>query len=90
MFTILSLRGCTFCAKARKLLSELGYKYKTQYPNKARLLLRTGKTTYPQIYDGDQLIGGYDDLRFYLGLARWGGASQKPVCRTSILRGCSA
>lgn len=81
MFTVLSLKGCPWCQRARQVLVALGYPYKTLYPSKNGLLRRTGRATYPQVFDGPRHVGGFEDLKAYLGLARTGRASQKPCCR---------
>lgn len=60
---------CPYCANAERLLMSKG----VEEINKIRIdsdpslrvemMERTGRRTVPQIYIGDQHIGGFDDLR---------------------------
>jgi glutaredoxin len=49
--------NCPFCDRAKSLLNRLGIKY-TEHVGE----LPTGLCTYPQIYFGQDLIGGCSDL----------------------------
>lgn len=80
MFWIYCKKGCIYCAKARRLLSRLGYEYKLRYPSKDELEEMCGRNTYPQVYDNKKHIGGADDLERYLGVARQRGVTWKLVC----------
>lgn len=48
---------CPYCDRAKSLLNRLAIPY-TEYIGE----LPTGAKTYPQIYFGNTLIGGCDDL----------------------------
>ena len=59
---------CPYCARAEMLLKQRGV---TQIemiridldPSQRQVMMeRTGRRTVPQIYIGEQLVGGYDDL----------------------------
>ena len=58
--------GCSFCAKAKKLLREKGYEYaEVTLPNTNRSRIvsaLTGKSTVPQVFINGQNIGGLEDL----------------------------
>jgi glutaredoxin 3 len=59
---------CPFCVRAKALLSHKGVEYTEimvdQDPEKLdEMLMRSeGKRTVPQIFIGDQSIGGFDEL----------------------------
>ena len=59
--------GCSFCAKAKKLLNELGYDYsEVSLPNTNRSRIIgavTGKGTVPQIFVNGKHIGGFEELQ---------------------------
>jgi peroxiredoxin/glutaredoxin len=57
--------GCSYCAKARKLLTEHGLGF-DEVPSTPRALrAATGKSTTPQIFIDGKYIGGADDLEKY-------------------------
>lgn len=61
-------RWCGYCTAAERLLTEKGVAFEqidtTGDPGLRKWLLQTtGRSTVPQIFIGDQPIGGYDDLR---------------------------
>ena len=61
-------RWCGYCTAAERLLTEKGAAFEqidtTGDPGLRKWLLQaTGRSTVPQIFIGDQPIGGYDDLR---------------------------
>jgi len=64
---ILTRDGCSFCAKAKKLLGELGYDYsEVTLPNTNRSRIVgaiTGKGTVPQVFVNGKHIGGLEDLQ---------------------------
>jgi glutaredoxin 3 len=67
MYTIYTKTTCLFCVEAKKLLSAKNATYKEKNieipENRTELLaLFPEAKTVPQIYLGDKLIGGYDDL----------------------------
>jgi len=61
---------CPYCFAAKNLLTEKGVAYSEQDVSydpamRERLLKRTGRQTVPQIFFGDQHIGGFTDLEHY-------------------------
>ena len=58
--------GCSFCAKAKKLLKDRGYEFsEVTLPNSNRSRIVgaiTGKGTVPQVFINGQHIGGFEDL----------------------------
>lgn len=70
-FTIYGTFACRYCEMAKLLVFERGHDFEfinIDVDKEARKLL-TGKgyTTVPQIYIGAEHIGGYKDLKTYLG-----------------------
>lgn len=61
--------GCSYCLNAEKLLLSKGAKEitKIMIDEDPQVLIemmnKTGKRTVPQIFIGNQYIGGFDDLR---------------------------
>lgn len=58
---------CPYCARAEALLARKGVKYTeivaSMDPDKRREMIeRSGRMTYPQIFIGDQHVGGCDEL----------------------------
>ena len=65
--TVYSTMYCPYCRMAESLLDSLGVDYKKVDLTHDRgaladLKRRTGMRTVPQIFVGDELIGGFDDL----------------------------
>ncbi len=64
---ILTREGCGYCAKAKQLLKELGYKYaEVTLDNSERSRVVgaiTGRGTVPQVFINGRLIGGLEDLQ---------------------------
>jgi glutaredoxin-like protein len=63
---ILTREGCGYCARAKKLLKDLGYEY-SEVPlgnaNRSRIVgAITGKGTVPQVFINGQRIGGLEEL----------------------------
>jgi glutaredoxin-like protein len=63
---ILTREGCGYCAKAKSLLTELGYDY-AEIPLDHKVRTRvvgavTGAQTVPQVFINGQRIGGWEDL----------------------------
>jgi glutaredoxin 3 len=59
---------CPYCIRAKALLKSRGIQYEeidvTGDPDaRAWLVQATGRRTVPQIFIGDDPIGGFDDLR---------------------------
>ena len=63
---ILTREGCGFCAKAEKLLKDLGYDYaevSLGNHNRSRIVgAITGKGTVPQVFVNGQRIGELEEL----------------------------
>jgi glutaredoxin 3 len=58
---------CPYCARARKLLAAKNVSFEefdveSQPEKRAEMQTRSGRRTVPQIFIGDQHIGGCDDL----------------------------
>lgn len=65
--TMYSSDNCGYCLLAKRLLARRGIAPKEinidmQPVLRADLMARTGRRTVPQIFIGDQHIGGYDEL----------------------------
>jgi len=65
--TLYTTRFCPYCIRARSLLDDKGVVYNDiAVDNDPRLrremMARSGRTTVPQIWVGEQHIGGCDDL----------------------------
>jgi glutaredoxin-like protein len=62
--------GCSFCAKAKKMLNDEGYEFEEIVLGKdvtlASLKAVTGSDTVPQVFIGGKHIGGSDKLADYL------------------------
>jgi glutaredoxin 3 len=67
--TLYSIAGCGYCSAAKSLFNKHTVAYKeilinpddnVQYSN---LIKKSGMQSFPQIFYGEQLIGGYDDLK---------------------------
>ncbi len=66
--TIFSTQWCPYCVAAKRFLTEKGVPWEEidlteDDAGRAALVERSGRRTVPQIYVGEQHIGGYDDLR---------------------------
>ncbi len=63
---ILTREGCGFCAKAKKLLKDLGYQYSEvtlNHSDRSRVVgAITGRGTVPQVFINGQHIGGLEEL----------------------------
>ncbi|HET7400950.1 MAG TPA: glutaredoxin 3 [Usitatibacter sp.] len=59
---------CPFCVMAERLLHAKGVtdiekiRVDLEPARRKEMMERTGRRTVPQIYVGDQHVGGYDDL----------------------------
>ena len=65
--TIYTTRVCPYCVAAKRLLKERGATYREidvsgDDAKRAWLVQVTGRRTVPQIFFGEEAIGGYDDL----------------------------
>jgi glutaredoxin-like protein len=64
---ILTREGCGFCARAKKLLKDLGYEYSEVSlgnANRSRVVgAITGQGTVPQVFINGKHIGGFEELQ---------------------------
>jgi glutaredoxin 3 len=61
------LRGCPFCVRAESLLRHKGVDFDEidvtrDYGARAEISSSTGHRTFPQIFIGEEFVGGYDEL----------------------------
>ncbi len=59
---------CGYCAAARALLRQKGVEFREidvdEDPKlREEMLARSGRRTVPQVFIGEQHVGGYDDLK---------------------------
>ncbi len=59
---------CPYCAMAKQLLSEKGRNWneidiEAQPERRGEMIERSGRRTVPQIFVGEQHVGGFDDLK---------------------------
>lgn len=65
--TIYTTRTCPYCLAAKRLLDRKGVKYDEiavdgNFALRAEMEQRSGRYTVPQIWIGEQHVGGCDDL----------------------------
>lgn len=65
--TIYSKDSCSFCVRAKMLLEQHGVDFEYvdltgDVDAQVKLAQRTGRLTMPQVFVGDELIGGFEDL----------------------------
>ena len=65
--TVYTKSGCGYCTRARMLLQSRSVPFEEidvtrDAPARQRLVERTRRWTVPQIFIGDESIGGYDEL----------------------------
>lgn len=65
--TIYTRPGCGYCARALSLLQSKGADFTEIHAGgdpalRQQMVERSGRSTYPQIFVGDQHIGGCDDM----------------------------
>ncbi|WP_437600895.1 glutathione peroxidase [Sorangium sp. So ce590] len=58
--------GCSYCAKAKRLLDERNVPYEEVAASPRRLRAVSGKSSTPQVFVDGKYIGGADDLEAYL------------------------
>jgi len=68
--TIYSKDYCPYCTAAKRILQSRGIEYKeidvqAQPEKLAEMIALSKRRTVPQIFFGDQHIGGHDDLVSY-------------------------
>ena len=69
MYVIYTQKTCGFCVMAKELLEEHSHKYTEiaiDEDSKAKNFVKSFAKTVPQIFHGEQLIGGYQELIEYL------------------------
>lgn len=65
--TIYTTSWCGYCERARRLFTSKGVSFRdvdveASPQNRAEMQQRSGRTSVPQIFIGDQHVGGSDDL----------------------------
>jgi glutaredoxin 3 len=65
--TLYTTRFCPYCIRARSLLDEKNVAYTDiavdEHPHlRQEMMERSGQRTVPQIWIGEQHVGGFDDL----------------------------
>lgn len=64
--TIYSFEVCPYCERAKALLTAMNHEYKEIVVSRdelQQLATKTGMQTVPQIFVGETLIGGFDQLQ---------------------------
>ena len=69
--TVYTRQFCGFCTRATRVLAEAGYAFEEIAADgnpalRAELLKRSGQSTLPQIFVGDESVGGYRELAIAL------------------------
>jgi glutaredoxin-like protein len=59
--------GCSFCAKAKKLLADKGWAYEEVASSPRNLRAVSGKATTPQVFIDGKHVGGSEELEAFLG-----------------------
>ena len=75
MNRIYTTQTCPWCHRAKTVLEQRGIEYReidvTRDPAlQKEMIERTGRQTVPQIFFGDEHIGGFDDLVSHLAEQR--------------------
>ncbi len=65
--TLYSKDSCSFCIRAKMLLEQNGVDFEYvdltgNLDGQVELAKKTGRMTMPQVFVGDELIGGFEDL----------------------------
>lgn len=66
--TLYSIDNCPYCDRAKDLLQRRGIGFqeikieRSDHEAREKLLERSGMKTFPQIFHGSELIGGFSDL----------------------------
>jgi len=65
--TMYESRWCGYCRAARRLLDSKGWEYNSIVVDgepalRAEMEAKAGRHTVPQIFIGEQHVGGYDDM----------------------------
>ena len=66
--TIYTTRTCLYCMQAKKLIEGYGvtpteHHVDTDVEKRMEMVERSGARSVPQIFIGEQHVGGYDDLK---------------------------
>ena len=74
--TVYTRQLCGFCTRATCVLAEAGYAFEEIAADgnpalRAELLKRSGQSTLPQIFVGDESVGGYRELTLMLSNGRF-------------------
>ena len=74
--TVYTRQLCGFCTRATRLLKEAGYAVEEIAADgnpalRVELLKRSGQSTLPQIFVGDESVGGYRELTIMLSNGRF-------------------
>ena len=74
--TVYTRQLCGFCTRATQVLAEAGYAFEEIAADgnpalRAELLKRSGQSTLPQIFVGDESMGGYRELTLMLSNGRF-------------------
>ena len=65
--TVYTSQRCSYCAAAKQLLSSRGYQYteinmQDDEDLMVEIMQKSGQRTVPQIFVGEYLVGGYQEL----------------------------
>ena len=74
--TVYTRQFCGFCTRATRVLAEAGYVFEEIAADgnpalRAELLQRSGQSTLPQIFVGEESVGGYRELTLMLSNGRF-------------------
>jgi len=66
--TIYTTTSCPYCVQAKRLLDHKGVPYReidvsADAEQRQHMMLASGRRTVPQIFIGDESIGGFEELR---------------------------
>ena len=80
--TVYTKQLCGFCTRATRVLAEAGYAFEEIAADsnpalRAELLQRSGQSTLPQIFVGDESVGGYRELTIMLSNGRFAQLLEK-------------
>lgn len=79
MNKIYTTQTCPWCQRAKVLMDKKGIPFEevdvtTDADLQAEMIALTGRQSVPQIFFGEEHLGGYDDLVAYLNTQRIGAA----------------
>ena len=74
--TVYTRQLCGFCTRATRVLEETGYAFEAIAADgnpalRAELIKRSGQSTLPQIFVGEESVGGYHELAIALSDGRF-------------------